>query len=204
MSDRDRISRLGEHIQSALVIASQLNLVLVKQLLAMTRLALLDARPRFEVIPADVAPDRKSFNSEYFRIVGSWDWDLVSDLVYADADVARLFGVPVRDAELGTSVRAYLPRIVPDDLAHVRMLLDRTRRTGGAYRATYRLISPDEGLKNILAVGRVVLDGNHRAVRFPGTVIELQGAEAVRDRAANDPASSDAESLTGEPRWRME
>ncbi len=188
MSDSERVSRLGEHIQSAIVIASQLDFVLVRQVLAMAQLALTDARPAFDAAPVNATPNRKSFNSGDFRIVGSWDWDLVSDLVYADADVARLFGVPARDAERGTSVQAYLPRIFPDDLPRVRMLLDRVRRTGGAYRATYRLMSPDEGVTSILAVGRVVLDGNRRAVRFPGTVIALLSGEVAfaHGRVSND------------------
>lgn len=200
MSDKDRFSKLGEHIQSAIMLASQLNLVLPRQLLSMVWLALMEARPAFDDAPADVPV--KSFNSGSFRIVGSWDWDLVADRVYADAEVAELYGVPVLDAEQGTSVQVYLPRIFPEDLERVTMLLERARRTGGAYRATYRLMSPN-GEKNILAVGRVVLDADRRAIRFPGTVIEMQ-AGAGQGHSSSESDLDDSESLTGEPRWRIE
>jgi hypothetical protein len=113
-----------------------------------------------------------------------------------------MFGVPVLDAEQGTSVQVYLPRIFREDIDRVTMLLERVRRIGGAYRATYRLMSPD-GEKNILAVGRVVLDADRRAIRFPGTVIELQ-AGAGQGNASSESDLDESDSLTGEPRWRIE
>lgn len=205
MSDRDRVLKLGVHIQSAMMIASRLNLGFLRQLLSMALLELIDSRPEFDEARTEPVANRKSFNSEKFTIVGSWDWDLVSDRIYADAEVAELFGVPVLDAELGASIEAFLPRILPEDLERVTMLIDRVRRTGGAYRATYRLALPNGNLKHILAVGRVVQDGEKRAVRFPGTVIELESGEGTAEHGASATlAPREVEGLPGRPRWRIE
>ncbi|WP_315835629.1 PAS domain-containing protein [Bradyrhizobium prioriisuperbiae] len=204
MSDRDRVLKLGVHIQSAMMIASRLNLGFLRQLLSMALLELIDSRPEFDEARADPVTNRKSFNSEKFTIVGSWDWDLVADRIYADAEVAELFGVSTLDAELGASIEAFLPRILPEDVARVTMLIDRARRTGGAYRATYRLALPNGDLKHILAVGRVVQDGEKRAIRFPGTVIELESGEGTSEHSASTLAPNEPEGLPGRPRWRIE
>lgn len=206
MSDRDRVFRLGVHIQSAMMIASRLNLGFLRQLLSMALLELIDSRPEFDEARVDPVANRKSFNSEKFTIVGSWDWDLVSDRIYADAEVAELFGVPVLDAELGASIEDFMPRILPEDLDRVMMLIDRARRTGGAYRATYRLALPNGELKHILAVGRVVQDSEKRAIRFPGTVIELEGREGVseHDASSSTLAPNETIGLPDKPRRLIE
>ena len=206
MSDRDRVFKLGVHIQSAMIIASRLNLGFLRQLLSMALLELIDSRPEFDEGRSDPAAPRKSFNSEKFTIVGSWDWDLVADRIYADAEVAELFGVPVLDAELGVSIEDFLPRIFPEDLDRVVRLIDRARRTGGAYRASYRLALPNGELKHILAVGRVVQDDTKRAVRFPGTIIELESGEGVSEHGAASATlvPTEAAGLSGKPRRRIE
>jgi len=177
MSDRDRIEALGDHIQAAIVLASQLNHGFLKQLLTMALLELIETRPDFGEAAIVPEPERKGFGAETFQIVGAWDWDLVADRIYADAEVARLFGIPEAEAEAGTTVQAFLPRIAPEDVGNVQRLIEQARRLGGAYRATYRVVQPDGEPKNVLAVGRVMLDDKQRAVRFPGTILEVQSGE---------------------------
>ncbi|MBR1220898.1 PAS domain-containing protein [Bradyrhizobium sp. U87765 SZCCT0131] len=178
MSDKDRIEALGDHIQAGIVIASQLNHGFLKQLLTMALLELIETRPDFG--EAKIAPEpevRKGFGAETFRIVGAWDWDVAADRVYADPEVARLFGIDEEEAATGTTVQSFMPRIVAEDVGHVRQLIDQAMLTGGAYRATYRLMQPDGDVTHVLAVGRVMLDDKQKAVRFPGTILELQGSE---------------------------
>ncbi|MGO4712504.1 PAS domain-containing protein [Bradyrhizobium sp. 2TAF24] len=205
MSDRDRIEALGDHIQAAIVLASQLNHGFLKQLLTMALLELIETGPDFGEAAIMPEPERKGFGAETFQIVGAWDWDLVADRIYADAEVARLFGIPVAEAEAGTTAQAFLPRIAPEDVGDVQRLIEQARRLGGAYRATYRVVQPDGELKNVLAVGRVMLDDKQRAVRFPGTILEVQSGE--ESFAYTGPEALDArrfEGLTTLPRRRLD
>jgi hypothetical protein len=188
VSDGD-IARLKDHIHWAIKIASQLNLRFLEHLLLMVQLELANTRDP----QPDVSASRRACEAKAFGVVGSWNWDLVSNLIYADAEVARLHGVPVLDAQIGTSLEAFMPSIAPEDMGRIRKLIERATRTGGAYRAIYRLILPGEKAKRILAIGRVELDQTRRPVRFPGTVLELGCDEALHARNSGDPVLHNTE-----------
>lgn len=119
--------------------------------------------------------------------------------------MARLFGIEAEEAAAGTSIQSFLPCIVAEDVGHVRELIEQAMRTGGAYRATYRLMQPDGGMIHVLAVGRVMLDDKQRAIRFPGTILELRNDEGSFAYTGSEPLDSlRFEGLATLPRRRID
>jgi PAS domain S-box-containing protein len=79
------------------------------------------------------------------RGVGTWDWDVVGNRVYANEGFARIYGVDPAKAAVGVSLEEFTRNIHPKDIARVGEAIEITIRTGEEYRE-YRLLQPDGSL----------------------------------------------------------
>lgn len=124
-----------------------------------TEAALLDARLRLEA--ALTAAD-----------LGTWTWDLQNNKVYADHNVARLFGIPEGDAN-GAPAEVFLTRLHPKDIQRGRQLLQHSIDTGQPYRDSYRVRRQDGSYRHILARGKVEYDKDGKPIWLPGAVLDI-------------------------------
>lgn len=106
-------------------------------------------------------------------LIGIWDWDLLADVVYADANFARVYDVDPNLAERGAPLADYLRNFHPEDIDDFRAELDRTLDAADEFSCEYRIVQPDGSVRWLLARGRVVLDDNGTPVRFPGASIDI-------------------------------
>ena len=104
-------------------------------------------------------------------LVGVWDWDVATDLVYTDGRFARMFGVTADQAERGLPLRAWLDAIHPDDVASVSADIEQALH-GRLFSREYRVVSGGE-THWVYARGKCTLDDNGRAVRFPGAIVDI-------------------------------
>lgn len=105
-------------------------------------------------------------------IVGTWDWDVLSDKVFSDEKFASLYGVDPGAAAEGAPIAAFIAAVHPDDGEPLAEAMDHAMRTGDAFSQEYRLIQPDGSVRWVLAEGRPLLvDG--RCVRFPGVAVDI-------------------------------
>ncbi|KQP26533.1 PAS domain S-box protein [Methylobacterium sp. Leaf100] len=58
-------------------------------------------------------------------LIGTWDWDLATDTVYADANFARIYAVDEERAARGAPIEDYVRNFHPDDLPAFQAELDR-------------------------------------------------------------------------------
>ena len=117
-------------------------------------------------------------------VVGTWDWDLATGLIYGDANYARIYSFdPVR-AAAGAPLAEYLKTLHPDDVPRVQLAVERTLADGAAFSSEYRVIKPDDSIRWIFAHGRVVRDAQGVPVRFAGTSIDITERKSAEVRQA--------------------
>lgn len=104
--------------------------------------------------------------------IGTWVWDVRSDRVYADRNLAFMFGVNEQDAQ-GGSISAYLGAIHPDDKASLQVAIDEALNGSDQLAAEYRLPGRDGVDRWVLARGRVVRDPAGKAIQLPGVVLDI-------------------------------
>ncbi len=118
-------------------------------------------------------------------MVGAWDWDIESDLVVADAQFARLFGMDETEAAQGLPIKAYEDAFHPEDRERVTEAIDHSVRTGAPYECEYRVRRPDGGWRWVLARGQVERDDQARPRRFPGVAVDITQRRDMEDALAD-------------------
>ncbi|MES2027992.1 MAG: PAS domain-containing protein [Pseudomonadota bacterium] len=106
------------------------------------------------------------------RLVGTWDWDIANDRVYADSKFARLFGINADLASRGTPLQDWLDAIHPDDIDDVAADINRSLTTGQVFSREYRVVSHGD-IHWVYARGKCTLDSSGKAVRFPGAIVDI-------------------------------
>jgi PAS domain S-box-containing protein len=105
--------------------------------------------------------------------VGTWTWDLASDLLIGDEFTARMFSMAAGTAGEGLPVAAYLQVVHEEDRKHVAENLERAIQRCGAYDVEYRVRQADGASRWLQARGRVEADGAGHASYFHGAVIDI-------------------------------
>lgn len=105
--------------------------------------------------------------------VATWEYDVVNDRIYIDADRAEaMFGVTPEDAA-GGKLDAYLRRIHAADRERVREAIQRALHAGDRYEHEYRIEVPARPTRWILARGRVERDPSGQPIRLPGVAMDI-------------------------------
>lgn len=118
--------------------------------------------------------------------IGTWDWDVPSGQIIADAGFAGLFGVPAARAAEGVPMEQFLARIHPDDQARVQALVDEATRphAHGDYAAEHRVVDARGRIRWVVARGRCYHDLSGQPARFPGVVIDITARKEGEERQA--------------------
>jgi PAS domain S-box-containing protein len=106
-------------------------------------------------------------------MVGLWDWDLTTDLVRSNGNLARLYGVDPAAALRGAPQSAYIANIHPDDLPHYKREVEAVFAGKPEFLLEYRLCQPNGSCKWMLARGSLVRNEAGEPVRFPGVVVDI-------------------------------
>lgn len=119
-------------------------------------------------------------------ILGTWVWDVRRDRLTADARFAQCFGLDEDLCRAGLPLDRVTASIHPEDRPRVADAIQAALIRGGPYLCQYRVRQPDGAFRWIEANGRVELDADGVAVRFPGVILDVHERRAVaaeRDRA---------------------
>lgn len=106
-------------------------------------------------------------------MIGVWDWDIRTDLVYADENYARIFSVDAAWAARGAPLSEYLKNLHPDDTSAFKAELDRLLAGADEFSQEYRILQPDGSVRWLLARGRLVRAPDGTPLRFPGASVEI-------------------------------
>ena len=147
----------------------------------------------------EASRERLALALDAAALVGTWDWDIVGDALYADRRFAFLFGVDPALAEEGVPVANYLGGIHPDDLPLVGASIDRSLATGEVFDEEYRTIDREGQIHWVAARGRCFRDDDGRPVRFPGAILDRTAERAREARQAALLRLSDELAAVDEP-----
>ncbi len=104
--------------------------------------------------------------------VGTWNWDLVSDRIFADAEFARLFSLSPEDAA-GGPITACQQAIHPDDLPRVTSAIAEFFAHPDTCEVEFR-VQLAEGLQHwVTARGKVERNAEGMAVTLSGVVVDI-------------------------------
>jgi signal transduction histidine kinase/PAS domain-containing protein len=118
------------------------------------------------------------------KSVGTWDWDVSSDRVIADARFATLYGVDPERAKAGAPIAEFFGGIHPDDVGRVQAEVAQGMETGEPFVSEYRLPQPDNEERWVVAQGRCFQSPDGKPLRFSGLsfdITEEKNAEIRRE-----------------------
>ena len=104
--------------------------------------------------------------------IGTWIWEMATDRVVADRNLATMFGMTEQEAA-GAPLETYTRRIHAEDLPRVTAAIEEAAREGRRFDMEYRIRQPDGSLRWVAARGWVEQDKAGRPVRFPGVLIDI-------------------------------
>ncbi len=114
--------------------------------------------------------------------IGSWEWDVAADRVYADSHFAQYFSVPAEDAANGVPIAGFIAGIHHEDRDRVARRIDTAVASCGDFGAEYRLQGPDGGVVWVSAQGRCLCDDEGRPTHFPGVAVEITERRIIEDK----------------------
>ena len=105
-------------------------------------------------------------------VIGTWDWHVQTSVVFGDEPFAQLYGMDPGELRAGTSARAFLKFVHPDDREPLRRQTAEALKAGGDFAEEFRLLRAD-GTRWVLAQGRCHHDASGRAARFSGATLDI-------------------------------
>ncbi|MES2707401.1 MAG: PAS domain S-box protein [Verrucomicrobiota bacterium] len=104
--------------------------------------------------------------------IGTWRWDIASDKVIADKNLARMFSLPADMLE--GPISNFLISVHPADRDRLREDIAAAMITAdGELETDYRLVSPDGSVRWVTARAKVERDPLGKPVQFPGVIIDI-------------------------------
>src|SRR5450631_2753902 len=104
--------------------------------------------------------------------IGVWDWDLSSNMIFADETVADAFGLNAALTRKGLPPEAYFSQVHAEDR---QMIIDHSMRsiaTNGSCSDNFRIVRPS-GTKWVHSQGRCFASGDNAPKCFVGLISEI-------------------------------
>lgn len=138
--------------------------------------------------------ERLSYALEAAGMIGTFDTDLQSDIVYSDSRFAMMFSVDPEKGVRGAPLSDYLAGIHPDDVEHVRKAIQHAITTGEKCILEYRVLPKDGAIHWVEVHGQCLYDETGKPWRMPGVAVDIterKRAELAIGRLAAIVESSD-------------
>lgn len=132
-----------------------------------------------DLAAADRSSEHLLFALEAAGGIGTWDWDVPSDLIYSDRHFAEFYGVDPERAIAGVPISEFMGGIHPEDREAVGDVINNAIETGEVFSTEYRTINRDGEIKWVLARGRCTHDEAGKPLRFPGAAVDITERKAM-------------------------
>ncbi|MFI5212577.1 MAG: ATP-binding protein [Candidatus Saccharimonadales bacterium] len=105
--------------------------------------------------------------------IGTWLWDISAQKVYADKNLAHMFGLTVKAAAVGLSLVTFIQAIHPADRKRVEKEINKALKYHTPYESEYRTINKSGDVRWVIARGQVELNQAGQPLQFPGVIIDI-------------------------------
>ncbi len=106
--------------------------------------------------------------------VGTWIWDIKEDVVLADKNLTKLFGLGDGTEQIEVPLGEFIKSIHPDDVERVEESINSAiSKKVSAFESEYRTYDNNGDTRWLLARGHIEFNEANEAVRFPGIVIDI-------------------------------
>ncbi|MCX6221611.1 MAG: PAS domain-containing protein [Bacteroidia bacterium] len=109
--------------------------------------------------------------TQNIAMIGSWEWDLLTNLVWWSDETYRIFGITEQDFVPDFETNGKF--IYPDDIATYGKSFEHSLQTGEPFDIDFRLITNDGLLKTCQSKGKIVYNDSHKPIRFIGTIMDI-------------------------------
>lgn len=105
--------------------------------------------------------------------IGTWYWDIKRDKIYADDNLASMFGLSSNDAKHGLPLDDFLKSIHPTDRERVVSEIESTLQSKGQFESEYRTFNSQGDVRWVIVRGKIEVDANGEAEKFPGVIVDI-------------------------------
>jgi PAS domain S-box-containing protein len=115
--------------------------------------------------------------------VGTWMWNLDEDVVIADKNLVKLFGIGDGTKQMEVPLAELTKSVHPDDTERVKQTIAKAiADKNGAYESEYRTYDYKGNIRWLLARGHVEFDKEGIPKRFPGLVVDITERKLTENR----------------------
>jgi PAS domain S-box-containing protein len=129
--------------------------------------------------------ERQLESAQHLASMGSWSWDLKTNVLTASAEMNRLLGKP--GGPRRWTYEAMRAVLHPDDVVWVEKAANEAVQTGQVFDHEYRLLMPDGTVRWVSTRARLESDAQGTGGIFAGTSIDVTARRAAEEeRRRND------------------
>ena len=115
--------------------------------------------------------------AQHIAMIGSWEWNLLTNQVWWSDETYRIFGVSRQD--FIPSFEANGKFIHPDDFENYGKSFEHSLQTGDPLQLDIRVVPGDGRVKHCHAMGKIIHDDSGRPIRFIGTLMDITERKRV-------------------------
>jgi PAS domain S-box-containing protein len=111
--------------------------------------------------------------------IGSWEWDIPTNVVTWTDELFRLFGLEPQSVEV--DYESFLERVHPEDRDLVAGIVEQASRDHRPFAFDHRIVLEGGAVRWIQARGRVIVDESGSAVHMTGTAQDISTRKQAED-----------------------
>jgi PAS domain S-box-containing protein len=136
-----------------------------------------------EVMAAQKARDSRVQLEQALSVglIGVWSWNIKTDTVVADKNLAIMFGVSQQEAANGLPLKVFTNSIHPDDRPRVLEEIAAILKVGGSFESEYRTFGPKKSIRWVMVRGKVEMNNKGEASSFPGVIVDITERKLAED-----------------------
>ncbi|MFO7725275.1 MAG: response regulator [Oceanipulchritudo sp.] len=112
--------------------------------------------------------------------IGVWEVDLVRKKGVIDDRMRALYGLAPDDEETGPEL--WEKRVHPEDFERVNREIQETIRTGKELDCEFRIVHPDQSVRHVRSIGRLIRGNRQEPLRMVGINQDLTAARQAEER----------------------
>jgi PAS domain S-box-containing protein len=113
--------------------------------------------------------------------IATWSWNIASNKIIGDRNLALLFGISELDAARGMPLPVFLNAVHDDDKERVTKEIADVLKSGDNYVSEYRTITRTGIIRWVIVRGRIERNAKGEPINFPGALVDITERKTVEN-----------------------